>query len=268
MDRFFTLLLCFMCTSIFCQIEGVYYQLTYDENTDVYSFYLHISKGRAEAMNQRFQSNSQISIVTPKGIDLKFEKIFEPKTLGGVANGWGVASIINAPTVTPNLKYHGIAPTLSPLGFYNPIGNGDVIKLFSFKTNKKLENFNDVRLFRNGQDPSAYEEGMKGGDFGQTFCIGQGTSKYLGNIEYGSITTDSEDEEEEKELVVYPNPAIDRVEVSGPKVEKLLLKTMNGKLIDTTYNSIMQMDGLNKGVYLLEVHGLNNSVVSKGVVKM
>jgi hypothetical protein len=252
---FILLMFLFISNQISSQIEGVAYQLAYDGNTNKYYFLLHITKGRAELKNFRYQGNSQISIVTPKDAKLNITNSYKP-SVGGDARtpaNWVRRSTINGPLSAPTSQFFSITPDVSPTAFYDTLGKGDVIQLFAFEVSPKPTNFEDVRLFDNEKDPKSSSPGMGGADFSQSFSVGPGGGKFVGNIGYGLTSLSSESYLDE--VRIYPNPTNGFLQIkSNSAIDKVEVKTMDGKILISSDQILVDMSTLLKGIYVVDVY--------------
>ncbi|WP_291899417.1 T9SS type A sorting domain-containing protein [Chryseobacterium sp.] len=73
----------------------------------------------------------------------------------------------------------------------------------------------------------------------------------------------------EKQLVIYPNPASDRVYIKGEKISEAEMYSMDGKKINITLNGDQSIDvsHLSKGMYLLKLKIKNEITTKKLTVK-
>jgi len=174
-------------TPIFCQVNGIKYQLKFNKKTNEADVYLIVQEGKATDLKHRVQFNAQISIVMPKGVSPLITKSYMPlndnqKYNGTVPCEWKIKSSVLSPEITPNVDYYSIIPILDPSSFYNNLKKGDKVKLFSIAVDKDdLTKSSQIRLFINEKDPSSDSIGMQGSDFTQSFTLGSLTSIYKGN---------------------------------------------------------------------------------------
>lgn len=169
------------------QVSGVSYQMRYNDATCRWDCYIIIEEGSATLAFERIQYNSQYSVVVPTGTTVAVAQNFMPLNSNSNYNGtvplkWATTTPIDAPAVTPHLKYYGITPNLSPTSFYNNLTAGDTIKIFSLTVTPNLYCGDSIWIFRNGIDPDSGAPGMAGGDFSNGFAIGSAEQIYVGNL--------------------------------------------------------------------------------------
>ena len=93
---------------------------------------------------------------------------------------WTITSKLTFPSNFSKFDLYGIAPNLAPVGFYNNLKRGDLIKVFSLNVSGDNIDFGKVRLFDNDTDPKSNEFGMRNGDFSNGFTIGSYHQIYTG----------------------------------------------------------------------------------------
>jgi hypothetical protein len=79
----------------------------------------------------------------------------------------------------------------------------------------------------------------------------------------------------EQKLIIYPNPAIDRIQIAinqqGEKVEKVVIYDINGReILNKTFNEYLiniDVSNYNNGVYVVSVTGRNGAVFNKKFIK-
>ena len=79
----------------------------------------------------------------------------------------------------------------------------------------------------------------------------------------------------EQKLIIYPNPAIDRIQIAinqqGEKVEKVVIYDINGReRLNKTFNKYLvniDVSNYSKGVYFVSVTGRNGAVFNKKFIK-
>lgn len=164
----------------FAQIKGVKYMMKSGYLSNTFDVYLVITEGSATSNVHRSQFNAQISIVTPKEIDQLTITNYMP--LQGNVNYnsttptvWIASLISKSPAVDPEHSYFSIVPFLSPSSQYNNLKAGDVIKLFTIKTNVNVC-YDEVRFYNNGVDPN----NLFGGDLTNGFSIGHPQELFKG----------------------------------------------------------------------------------------
>ena len=93
------------------------------------------------------------------------------------------------------------------------------------------------------------------------------TNLHLGFKEFEEI--------QKQDLILYPNPAIDRIQIAinqqGEKVEKVVIYDINGReILNKSYNEYLvniDVSNYNKGVYIVSVIGRNGAVFNKKFIK-
>ena len=170
-------------TMLFSQISSVNYQLRFDTVNCRYDVYVMSNSGQALTANDRIQRNSQVTIITPYGINLTIDTTFAPYEGNIAGDGSTTGTPINWSINTTDTltwggelnNYYGIAPSLSPTGRYDNFLQGASVKIFSFSLDSIANCTQGVRLFENGTDPSSTEFGT-GTDFNNGFTMGPGVS--------------------------------------------------------------------------------------------
>ena len=171
--------------SLFGQVTSLNYQLIYNEGNCNYDCYIIINSGSATSSSHRIQGTSQYTIIVPTGNSISIVEKYMPlkgnvNYMGTDPINWTISSTVIAPAITPDVDYHGIAPTTSDFGLYNDLNPGDKVKLFSI-------NVGDnscsplIRLYINGVDPISSDPGMSSGDFSNGFTIGSTNQIYSAN---------------------------------------------------------------------------------------
>jgi hypothetical protein len=164
------------CISIngYAQITSVDYKIMYNESSNQFDVYLRVLEGKTTSTKHRIQFNSQISIIVPTGAMTEITKHYMPlqdnqQLTGTTPMEWDMIKPLISPPAMPKYDVYAVRPTLMPTALYNEMKAGDEIKLFSFKCETNTPS--EVRLFKNGEDPSSTPE-MFGRDFFNAFCIG------------------------------------------------------------------------------------------------
>ncbi|WP_336686355.1 T9SS type A sorting domain-containing protein [Chryseobacterium bernardetii] len=80
----------------------------------------------------------------------------------------------------------------------------------------------------------------------------------------GSLSTRENTDNHEKELLIYPNPASDKVYIKGEKVSEAEIYSIEGRKLDIILNSDQSVDvsHLPKGIYLLKLK-IKNEITTK-----
>lgn len=68
------------------------------------------------------------------------------------------------------------------------------------------------------------------------------------------------------EVLIYPNPTQNWIQIEAPHFTSADLYDLNGRLILSSYSSLIQCSNLEKGIYLLSINSLDNVVVKKVIV--
>jgi hypothetical protein len=164
------------------QVNGVMYQLQYNESTKKYTLLLNITSGETVSLKDKVQCNAQVGLTAPANSKVEIIESFHPTCQNNTKAIWSVTSFLNAPSISEKNSYMGISPNLSPTGFYPNLKAGDVLPLFSFKVSPQPSDFNDIRLYDNSIDPDKDKAGMNGGDFNNGFSMGGPWQLYDGII--------------------------------------------------------------------------------------
>ncbi|WP_228452135.1 T9SS type A sorting domain-containing protein [Chryseobacterium sp. c4a] len=79
-----------------------------------------------------------------------------------------------------------------------------------------------------------------------------------------SLSTNENTSSRETELVIYPNPASDKVYIKGEKVSEAEIYSMEGRKVNVTLNRDQSIDvsHLPKGIYLLKLK-IKNEIITK-----
>jgi hypothetical protein len=169
------------------QVSMVDFQTKYNDVDCLWDFYIIIQEGTATTIPQRAQFNSQYSVVLPTGTVITGAPInYMPlqnnqSYTGTVPLKWTLGTPVVNPPASPGNDFYGITPTLSPASFYNNLGPGDTIRIFSLDISPITACGDGIRLFDNDTDPSSSDPGMGGGDFSNGFTIGGSTQTYNTN---------------------------------------------------------------------------------------
>jgi len=167
------------------QVKSVQYSILFDSNTNLFDCYLYISEGQANSAKQRIQFNAQYSLIIPTGAAVSIESSYMPLINNQTSTGkeslqWEITSSVNSPKGFSEFDFVGITPTLSPLGYYNNLQAGDIIKLFSLKIEGEDIDLDLVRIFDNEADVKGLSNRMRNGDFSNGFTMGGYHQLYKG----------------------------------------------------------------------------------------
>ena len=168
------------------QVTGVKYLIKYNPLTTFQDCYIVVTEGSTTTSAHRVQFNGLYSLVVPTGTEIEIAQTYMPLQNNYLYDGtipakWAIMNKIQSPEITPDLDYCSIFPAISPASWYNNIGLGDTIKLFSLKTLPVYCN-DEVRLFDNLTDPKAGSPGLGGSDLSSVFKIGGAGDDYKGNL--------------------------------------------------------------------------------------
>ncbi|HRD06662.1 MAG TPA: hypothetical protein PK037_03825, partial [Saprospiraceae bacterium] len=161
--------------------------MRFDTTTCLFDCYIVITEGSATTGPQRAQFNAQYSIVVPAGSMIEVDTSYMPLVANQTYTGtipmtWALTNHVYAPCDQPQNDFHSIIPVLSPASFYNNLATGDTVKLFSLKVSPIPECASDIRIFKNGIDPSSSAICFGGADFSCGFTIGGPSQDYTGNL--------------------------------------------------------------------------------------
>ena len=82
----------------------------------------------------------------------------------------------------------------------------------------------------------------------------------------GAVSTSVENEFNEPEIIIFPNPTKDQIQViSEADIHSLTLFDISGRLLSYTESRIMNLGRLQPGMYCLQIH-LSNQLISKSVI--
>lgn len=88
-------------------------------------------------------------------------------------------------------------------------------------------------------------------------------------IEYNTILTTVLEQNNETQIFLFPNPVKDFVEINTLiDIKELALLSIDGKLIKTLASSkTIDLTGLGKGIYFLQITTAENKIITKKIVK-
>jgi hypothetical protein len=176
MRIFYTISCLFIFTLMNGQINSASYKLKYNKKTSLYEAYLHIEKGSSDKRADLIQYNSQMSIFTPKGSQLKIEENSLPFTTNDsgeeVISSWRVSNKIENVALVNNSTVYSINPKLSPTAYFKELKQGHTYKLFSFSVFPQPTCNDVVRLYDNINDHKNIISNYKGGNFKNAYTLG------------------------------------------------------------------------------------------------
>ena len=277
MKNLFTFLFCAITVIAAGQITCTDYLLEYNSETNQYDVKLLILKGSTSTVFHRAQLNTQISIVAPTEQSIEITDMNMPlknnqSFTGTEAAKWALTDEIYAPQSSPGSDFHSISAVLSPSSFYNNLEAGNVIHLFSFTVGDTEEYNEDVRLFKNGIDPSSLDPGMGGGNFSNTFRIGNSGNIHNNSSEESCLISSIE-EKASSEASIYPNPFQDNITIELPiDVKSVQVIGINGNVYSTILESIDQnlvipTTQYQNGIYIVRIETHSGTITSKRIVK-
>jgi hypothetical protein len=261
LNFFFLILIGF---AVNAQVKSVSYDLRFNNQTRLYDAYLIINEGNARTPLERLQFNSQFSIVAPGSSSFIMNKSHMPLVnnadyKGNKAMTWVVSSFLEkVPCLNGNSVY-AICPKMNATSFYNDMKEGDEVKLFSIEISPLPADKSDVRIFNNKKDPSS--KNLEGNDFNQGFTMGSVKQLFDGK-EVENV--DQSVKTEVSSVEVYPNPAIDHVNVklqlnhtTSVKLSMIDIagKVITNKIVEGNQGSFIQQLGFNviPGIYTIKI---------------
>jgi hypothetical protein len=268
MKFLFTFILSFTSLLAFSQITSLNFLLNHNCETNLYEVKLKILEGSAVTAGERSQFNSQISMVIPTGLDFEIIERFNPlkdnQNYGGTeAMNWSTFTPVISPPEQPESDFYSIAPQLSPASFYNNLGEGDEVLLFTCEIGEDTEYNPNIRFYDNENDPPIQSAGS---DFRNGFAIGSPGQLYNTN-EYKSCLSNSVNQE--LSLNVYPNPFFDQLVLESElPITSFTLNDLNGTVHYSESNLksdrvIIPTTDLASGIYTLVYNYGNGSKVVK-----
>ena len=165
------------------QLLEVKYALSFNPSTNLFDCYLFVEEGKATTVFDRIQFNSQFSLTIPTGADVEVATTYMPLIDNKDYQGsnpiqWNITSKLVAPEIAPHLDFYGITPNLAPVGFYNNLQKGDLVKLFSISVEGIDRDIKNVKIFNNENNLRIKEV-----DFSNGFTAGRFEQLYKGNID-------------------------------------------------------------------------------------
>ena len=277
MKNQFLLLLCLLPMLLLGQITSVDYVMKYNCETNQYDVFIEILGGSATTIPQRAQFNSQISLVVPTGETVTLHESYLPLQNNQLYDGttpadWFLGIPVTAPSAQPENDFYGITPTLSPAAFYNDLETGDLVKVFSFTAGEMEQYDENVRFFRNNEDPGNDAPGMGGSSFANGFTLGGPTQLYNGNREESCIT--NVDDPLRAEANIYPNPFHNQLTIEIP--EQTLGITIADSKGQSFYNTpignerilVLNSNDFPNGVYFVKFTNSDGSSYGRKVIKL
>lgn|GEM_PF-5609312 len=154
------------------QVTQVDYKIEYNAATCMYDVSLVNIVGTAATTAQRVVRTSHLTLVVPTGSVLGTQVGNEPKNLtSGNGQAWNQPNVlINPESMEGYDLYDFTAPTSNTR--YSVITTPELL-LFSIPVSTVTCGAG-IRLYANGADPNDTDPGMGGGDWSQSFKIGQG----------------------------------------------------------------------------------------------
>lgn len=184
----FTLCCLFLIPTLEAQVTSVNYQIKYNDTICGYDAFIIINSGQATTAAHRLQASAQFSLVMPAATTMSIVESYMPLIGNIIVDGtsltpieWAVTTQVIAPTIDSLNRYVSITVPLSPASRYNDIASGDTIRIFSFTLSSITQCGEEIRIYRNGVDPSSSDPGMQSSDFSNGFTIGGIGQRYNAN---------------------------------------------------------------------------------------
>ncbi|MEM9544547.1 MAG: T9SS type A sorting domain-containing protein [Bacteroidota bacterium] len=267
----------FLIGNVFGQVTGVDYVMKYNCETNRYDVYIEVLDGSATTILQRAQFNSQISLVVPTGETVVLHESYLPLQNNQFYDGTTPANWVAgnnpviAPSAQPENDFYGITPTLTPTAFYNDLVTGDLVRIFSFTAGETEQYDENVRFFRNNEDPGTNAPGMGGKSFANGFTLGGAIQLYEGNREESCIT--SIDNVLESAMKIYPNPFQDQFIMEIPEeASDIIITDVKGELYYSAkiqYNRfhVINSSDFPSGVYFVKYSDVNGNYYNDKIIK-
>ncbi len=198
---------------------------------------------------------AQISLIFPS--DVLVDKVQIRNVDGG---SWDDSSILQAPEITPELSYHGVATG----GDKTDLVEANESILFYFTLPKNI-NPGAVRIFDNEADPKSSAKGMMGGDFRNTIIDMTGNDWF--SEVYGKEKANILIKEKvaDFDAVVYPNVITEnKFQVSLKSIDEkdgdilMIVSDNTGKELLRQRNSKMNLEK--------EHFSISNVMITQGLI--
>ncbi|MEE9439756.1 MAG: hypothetical protein V3V14_12195 [Saprospiraceae bacterium] len=176
----FCIVLFFLTSSMYAQVEHVSYMMKYDTASCKFDCYIVIDAGSANTIPNRAQLSTQYTIVVPNGLSLTITDKYMPLInnytyTGTVPANW----VVSNSYVSQYFTYYGIIPPSSPLPMYNDLAAGDTVKIFSVAIAGMNNCASEVHVYENGVDEDFNQTG--GSDYSNGIHLGNVQGQYNGN---------------------------------------------------------------------------------------
>lgn len=124
------------------QIEGVNYDLSYNNSPPLFDCYFFIEKGEYKCNLQKIKFNSQLSIIDRLEPAIEVSKIFIPvvdneNEINRQPLDWIIKGVAIAPYKNELNSYSALSPCINQTAFFNIMEAGGKMKLFSVKATSK-----------------------------------------------------------------------------------------------------------------------------------
>lgn len=178
------LALLFISSIAFSQVTIIYYDLEYNETTDLFDCNMVVEGETATSAAERLQYGAQFSIVVATGTTVTLEESYLPiynneTYTGTVPMNWSIENIEVDPPELPGFDIIGIVPDLSgPPAHYNNLSCCDPVTLFSLSAVGDNICSLSLRIFDNNNDPTSFPSGY---NFTNSMMIGGTDEDYTGN---------------------------------------------------------------------------------------
>ncbi len=178
---FFTFLLIF--SFAYSQVIIIYYELEFNEATDLFDCKMYIEDGIAMSPAERLQLDAQYSIVVETGTTVSIAENFLPiynneTYTGTVPMNWSIDNVQVNPAEMPGFDIIRIVPDIGGQpAHYNDLSCCNTITLFSLSATGNDICGLSLRILDNNEDPTD----IGGVDFSNNMMIGLSEDIYYGN---------------------------------------------------------------------------------------
>ncbi len=225
-------------TTMFGQVTSVSYDLKFNSNTKHFDVYLNILEGNVSSPRERMQFNSQISIILPNNTSIAISESHLPlidnaSNRGTKAMDWLLNNHLKNVKALKGNSIYSFTPDISKAASYNNMKSGESVKLFSLEISPLPADLSSVRIYKNNVDPGSSQ--LEGSDFSNGFTLGSVNQLYTEVVKETVITTPTKEVEITNGSSIYPNPAVDKVNLTiNAKVGSKVVANVydiNGKMV-------------------------------------
>jgi len=253
MKKTITLLAIFICTaSLFAQ--NITYELRWNSSSSLYELY--VSRDLTAVAPVTTGGTSSVTIVFPT------DGASGTRTLAHTSESvstYNSAGIIRSPGASSGNDYYVFNSTggASYIGVLN--ANVEVL----WMTFTPSDGNSEARLFENDTDPNSTDTGMMGINARSEFFT---ITTAGANDEYSENILSTETNELQ-EIVIYPNPASDKVNiVANTPIDSIEVYDILGKQIKVLkHTNEVEISNLNSGIYLFKIW-IGEQVQTKKIV--